>query len=352
MTGPVTNLQSILQRHHAFWERRAVDRPLVLALPERRWSPRPYPLRGGGKTHDARRILPEEMDIDRLAGVGEPACPIFDGDLVNSAGCSYPAAWLEAVAGCPIYASAYGCVAKPAVASLAEALDRFAVADCLRSSWLAVMDALLRRAHEGAGGRLAVQQCHLRGVIDLLAAYLGEELLCTSVIDAPEELAVLAEQMTELHLALARWEHARRIPWYGGSVSCWKLYAPGPVLDYQIDASSLFSPAVYREHFLEYDRRVVQAFPYTLIHLHSVGLQHLDTVLDLEALGAVEISLDREAMPWDREAMLHRCRRVQERGKSLLISGELSQEDFRILTKELGPAGLAVEYWEKSSTTG
>lgn len=329
-----------------------MDRPLVLAQPERRWAPRPYPLHGGGEAHDARRILPAEMDIDRLAGIGAPPPAVLDGDLVNSVGCTYPAAWLEAVAGCPIYASAYGCVAKPAAGSLEEALDRFAVAECLRSPWLGVMDVLLRSAHEYASGRLAVQQCHLRGVIDLLAAYLGEELLCTAVIDAPEELAMLAERMTELHLALARWEHARRVPWHEGSVSCWKLYAPGPVLDYQIDASSLFSAAVYREHFLAYDRRIVQAFPYTLIHLHSVGLQHLDAVLDLEALGTVEISLDREAALWDRDTMLRRCRQVQQRGKSLLIYGELSPEDSQVLTAGLDPAGLAIEYWEQSLITG
>ncbi|MHB0937073.1 MAG: hypothetical protein ACYDCO_03685 [Armatimonadota bacterium] len=344
----LVNLPSNLQRHRAFWERRVVDRPLVLGMPCRTWMPRPYPLRGGGEAHDARRILPEEMDIDRLAGVGAPLPSVLDGDLVNAAGCRYPAAWLEAVAGCPIFASAYGCVAKPAVDSLAEALDRFSVADCLQSPWLEIMDALLRHAHEYTGGQLAVQQCHLRGVIDLLAAYLGEELLCTSVVDAPEELAALAERMTELHLALARWEHARRASWHDGWVSCWKLYAPGPVLDYQIDASSLFSAGIYREHFMRYDRQVLQAFPFTLIHLHSVGLQHLDTVLELEALGTVEISLDREAMPWDREAMLRRCRRVQERGKSLLISGEMSPEDFRIFTTGLDPAGLAIECWENS----
>jgi hypothetical protein len=347
----VESLASVLDHHRAFWERRAVARPLVLALPCRTWLPRPYPLRGGGEAHDSRRILPEELDIERLLGVGDPLSPALAGDLVNSAGCPYPAAWLEAVAGCPIYASAFGCVARPAVSSLEEALDRFTVEKCLRSPWLEVMDALLRRAHEYAGGRLAVQQCHLRGVIDLLAACLGEELLCTSVLDAPEELALLAARMTELHRAVARWEQERRTPWHGGSVSCWKLFAPGPVLDYQIDASSLFSAETYREHFLRYDRRILQDFPFTLIHLHSVGLQHLETVLDLP-VGTVEISLDREAVPWDRAALLNRCRRVQERGKSLLISGELSPEDFRVFATELDPAGLAIEYWEKSETNG
>lgn len=161
---------------------------------------------------------------------------------------------------------------------------------------------------------------------------------------------MLAQRMTDLHMAVARWEQMRRPLWQDGVVSCWKLFAPGPVLDYQIDASSLFSAATYREHFSRFDRRALEAFPFTLIHLHSVGLQHLETVCELEVLNTIEISLDREAIPWDLPAMLSHFRHIQESGKSLLISGELSAKDYQVFVEKLNPAGLAIEYWEKSMT--
>jgi hypothetical protein len=233
------------------------------------------------------------------------------------------------------------------VESLDDALERFSVEECLHSPWLPVMEALLSKLHERAGTQLAVQQLHFRGIIDLLAAYLGEELLCMAALDEPEKLCQLAERMTELHIAVARWEAAQRPSWQEGSVSCWKLYAPGPLLDYQIDASSLFAADTYRELFSPFDRTILQQFPHTLIHLHSVGLQHLDTVLDLPA-ACVEINLDREAVPWDRAAAVHACRRIQQAGKALLINGELSLEDLQVFTASLDPAGLAIDCWHES----
>lgn len=337
----------ILSRHRAFWQRQAVDWPLILAQPRRIWAPKPYPLLDGDII-ESRCILPDNLDLDRMANLGQPLPTMTAGDLMNSVGCSYPAAWLEAVAGCPIYASAYGCVARPAVGSLEEALERFSVPECLQSPWLQAIAALLKRLRERAGTLLAVQQLHFRGVIDILAAYLGEELLCMAALDEPDGLVELARRMTELHLAVARWEAAQRPAWQGGAVSCWRMYAPGPLLDYQIDASSLFSVDTYRQLFAPFDRAVLREFPYSLIHLHSVGLQHLDTVLDLPVT-CVEINLDREAMPWDRKAMLQTCRQVQESGKALLINGELSIEDLQVFTESLDPAGLAIDCWHETA---
>lgn len=67
---------------------------------------------------------------------------------------------------------------------------------------------------------------------------------------------------------------------------------------------------------------------------------------------AAEISLDRGAVPWNKEATLRVCRRVQECGKPLLNAGELSTDELRELIESLDPAGLAIDCWHESRKEG
>ena len=174
----------------------------------------------------------------------------------------------------------------------------------------------------------------------MLAAYLGEQALCLAVHDSPEELEALADLFAEVHLAAARRVAARQA-WRGGYVSAWRLYAPGPLLDYQIDATNLVSPSAYARHFLKADRRVISQFPYVLLHMHACGLHQLENVLSIPEVACVQISTDRETGVWDPELILGACKKVQESGKSLLLCGEFSEEEY-VPFDGLSPRGLAV----------
>lgn len=327
-------MEELLARHRAFWERGRASAPLVGRIPTRTWGPRPYPLRDGRVAVDPTPLRPEDVDVDQLVGAGLPLeAPLF-GDLIRPLNYRYPQAWMEALAGCPITVSAYGCVAKPAGGEPDRAAE-----------WAAVMDRVLRRATDVAAGLLPVRQLHLRGLIDMLAAWLGEERLCMATADDPELLARLGERFAPMYLEAARRGLALRPRWRGGYVSMWNLYAPEPILDYQIDASSLFSARAYREHFLAHDRRVLGAFPHTVTHLHACGLRLLDALLDAPEFRAFQINLDRETGAWDRTGLLRACRRMQDAGRGIILHGELTEAERAAITGELAPEGLALCYW-------
>ena len=133
--------------------------------------------------------------------------------------------------------------------------------------------------------------------------------------------------------------------WQDGYVSTWKIYAPGPLVDYQIDASSLFSAGMYEEHFLEYDRKVIGEFPYSVIHLHSCGLHMLESILTIEELKAVEVHLDRETGNWERDKIIEYFRKIQNDSKCLIIYGELTEDELLYFKSALSPNGLAIHYW-------
>ncbi len=335
-------LDALLDRHSHFWERGPADRPLLARLPPHQWARKPYPISSGENVVGPSPLTPADVDIERLLGLDRPPPELTVGDLLLSAGCVYPQAWMESLLGCPILASDTSVVARPVSMVMPEAAAAFSVQAALGSPWLSVMDAVLDRAVAAAGDAHPVQQLHLRGVIDMLAAYLGEARLCLAVHDYPDELAALADRFTELYIAIARRDLARRRLWHGGYVSTWRVYAAGPLLDYQIDASNLFSPRMYREHFLAYDRRVLSTFPYSVTHLHATGLHQLDALLALPETRAIQINLDRETGVWDKAGVLACCHRVQLQGKSLVITGELDDTELAEFLAALDPRGLAL----------
>ena len=335
--------EQLVERHKRFWAH-TLDEPLVGRRDTVVWKPRPYPLRDR-QVVDPTAIQPEDLDIERFIGLrgGEDHWRL--GDLICSAGCAYPQAWMGSLVGCRILVSAFGCVAKPTGADLPTICREFTVEAAMASPWAELMDGVLLRADECFGGRCPVRQHHMRGVIDMLAACLGEEQLCMAPYDHPEELAQLAARFAELYVATAKRGIRRRRLWNDGHVSAWRIYLPGPAVDYQIDASSLLAPQTYREHFLAHDRAVLREFPYSFIHLHACGLHILDVVLEIDELKAVQIQLDRETGVWEKGRILDCCRRVQERRKGLIVCGMLTESELEEFKSALRPDALALYYW-------
>jgi hypothetical protein len=342
----------VIKKHIDFWSLCNTE-ALTARIPVMKWRKRPYPVKNAGEITEPKRVLPEDIDVDRMLGDIDGHHELLTGDLIDHVGCIYPTSWMEALIGCPIYVSAFSCSAKPVTEDVLKAIELFSLEDSLKSNWLKVMDEILHKAVGASNGEYPVKQLHQRGIIDMLAAYLGEGSLCLAAYDYPGKLKELAGKFAELHMNIAKRGLSIRGSWRNGYVSAWKVYAPEPLLDYQIDASSLFSPGMYKDLFFEYDRSIIRQFPYSIIHMHACGLHMLDVILTIEELGAIEIHLDRETGNWEKDRILECCRKIQESGKSIVLWGELSKEEFDEFTSVLRPGGLAICYWdpdtEKSS---
>ncbi len=334
---------SLLDQHRAFWQR-ANSAALVSKMAQPYWGGTPYPLRDRQVT-EPTAITPNDVDVERLLGLDRPLPNWAQDDLIESVGNVFPTAWMEAVIGCPIYTSAYGCVAKSPGIDLRQAAQNFTVDAALDSEWFAVMERVLARATQAAHAQLAVRQWHMRGVVDMLAAYFGEAQLCTAVYDAPDALRTLAHKFAQTWVAVARRGIALRPRWQDGYVSAWRVYAPAPVIDYQIDASSLFAVKMYADQFLDADRQVLSAFPYSIVHTHATGLRHVQSLVTIPELRGVEIHLDRETGVWEKDTILATCRTLQAHDKTIVLWGELSANELREFQTALEPGGLAINYW-------
>ncbi|MHB9071415.1 MAG: hypothetical protein ACYC54_13740 [Sedimentisphaerales bacterium] len=337
-------MNELLRKHIAFW-RCENSEPLLHKIDFPGFRPKPYPVSDGRHLVNPTPMTASDVDVERLLGLDRTLPEPIAGGMVNAIGPVYSEAWMESLIGCPILASAYSCTAKPCAADTDCAAADFSVHNAVNSDWSNVMDKVLARAVSAADGRISVRQLHLRGIIDMLAAYFGEERLCLNVCDSSRALQELSKKFTELYIKTVQRGFILRKSWQGGFVSSWGLFAPGRLLDYQVDASNLMSAQMYEQCFLKFDRQIIDAFEYSLVHVHACGLHIVKLLLKLDNLRAIEISLDRETGRTDISAIINMAKSIQDCGKAVLIYGEVNENELTMLTRHLNPNGLAIFYW-------
>ena len=336
------SLQEILDRHVNFWRCEGTA-PLINVIPVKHWVKKPYPVREKEFIRDAAELHNEDFSIPRMVTPREtPGLPIA-GELIQPIGCVFPEAWMEGMIGCPIYATENSCSAKPVSEDLQEILDLGILPDD-GNPWYRTARNLLEYCTREFPG-LPVRQIHMRGIIDMLAASLGEANLCMEMMDGAPELEQLGALYRDYFIRTANSLFAYRKEWMGGYVSTWKIYAPGRLLDYQIDASNLFSVEQYARNFLDYDRAILDSFPYTITHVHNCSIRHVDSLLKIDSLGAIEINLDRESGELDFDRLYWYTHRIQEHGKGVVLVGRLSEQEQEELLAKVPVKGLAIDCW-------
>jgi len=202
--------------------------------------------------------------------------------------------------------------------------------------WLARLDAFVDFLAARAEGRCPVGQPLMRGPVDMMAAALGHEPMCLAFVEAPAWADAFLGVCAEVFIETARRRLAHTPRFEGGYVSGYGIWASGSVVRTQVDNATLLSPEVYRERVLPHDRRVIEAFDYPLIHLHSCCLHVVDDLLKVEALRAIQVSIDHPGGPLASEVMPVFRKILRE--KPLIVTGPVTGAELREL-EALDPPG-------------
>lgn len=336
-----TSLNTVIKKHCEFWQR--VNKEAVLQqVPFEAWHSKSYPVIGG-EIIKPTQIEPSDIDMERFLGFDKLIPALHYGNKLNCLMPIYPQAWMSAIIGCKICASSVSCSSLGADVS---DIDSFRAQDALNSDWYAFLQECTDAVISRADGKIAVSQFHFRGIVDMLAAYFKEDVLCLAVYDQPEKVKRLADKFADIYIKTAKNDIAKRGLWKGGNVISWGIYAPGKLLSYQVDASNLFSKSMYEDIFLEYDRKVIKEFEYSLVHTHYTGLHVIESLIKIDELNCIQINLDREAVPdWNLDMVIDACKKIQKADKCILINGELSEKEVYLMLDNLEPQGLMMFYW-------
>lgn len=328
-----------IARYRAFWARETVSRPLV-GFSFKSW----FPLQeyAASAAWQEREVLTPDMvepaafldDQERLLKEGE----VVEDDILRGASPSQAVPWLDGILGGKLRilpGSILGeerCLPWDALWELK--LD-------LTQPWAAIYLQFVEVLVARSQGRFPVSHGTLHGPSDLAASLRGHSQSVLDLLYEPENAARLLAQMSEVFRAitLAAWE---RIPlWHGGYYDAqYQLWAPGPIIRMQEDASGLYSPRLYRQFLQPVDRELAGHFGCAFMHLHSTSMFLLDAFLEIEELRCLEVNYELISGGPPVSGMLPYWRRIQQSGRSLLIRGSFTPDEARELRDGLDPAGL------------
>ena len=337
---PSQSVADKIDRYLRFWNRTPVERPLI-GFSVGGWFPFQHyramqPFRG--RTGLGPQALQPEAFLADYEGIVARWEGVED-DMIRGISPLPFLPWLEAMLGCRVQVGEESVWAEEGGFEYAE-FGRIDFSE--NNPWRRKYLEFVRVLREHFGDRVPVGLPILRGTSDMVAALRGSERMVYDLYDRPQEFRQLGEACTGLLIEIMRAQHAITGPFAGGYViDALGIWAPDRLARLQEDASALFSPDLYVRLLQPHDRRAAEAFPCSLIHLHSSSLFLIDQILDVEALGCIQINKDvgEAAIP----EMLPALQRVQARGRSLLVRGKLDLDDLALLRRHLSPTGLYLQ---------
>jgi hypothetical protein len=335
-----------LARYRAFWNRDAVSRPLIgftLAgwFPLAEFSP--------CAAWRSERYLTPDM-VEPEAFLADHLRLLAEGDAINDdlirgaspAQLAFP--WLPGILGRPLRILPSTVVGEETrlewESALALGLDE-------SSPWLQKYLAFAEVLVRVSGGDFPVSHGSEIGPTDLHALLRGHTQSLIDLIDEPERSARLLARLGEIFCAAtdAVW---RRLPLFHGGYfdAQYSLWAPGPIVRMQEDASAVYSPSLYRRFVQPVDRAIARRYACSFIHLHSTSLFLLDAFLEVEEIRCFEVN--RDALGPDVAAMLPYLRRIQGAGRPLLLKGALTLDEMKCALDSLDPRGLFLNIMAES----
>lgn len=339
MTVPL-NITEKLGRYTRFWSRSPVERPLI-GFSVGGWFPL-QSYRAMQKLRGKPTLAPEDLHPEEFLPDYDGVVALWGGvedDMIRGVAPIPPFPWLEAMLGCRVQIGNESVWAEEGGFEFA-ALGRVDFSD--ENPWRRKYLEFVEMLKEHFGDRVPVGQPILRGPSDMIAAMRGSSEMIFDFYDHPDAFRTLAERCTEFAIGLVRTQHAITGPFAGGYlIEQLGLWAPDRLARLQEDSSAFFSPDLYTSLLQPWDRRMAEAFPYAAIHLHSSSLFLLDRILEVEALGCIQINKDvgnaaiAEMMPY--------FQMVQARQRSLLVRGKLDLADLTLLRSNLSPNGLYLQ---------
>lgn len=247
--------------------------------------------------------------------------------------------WMEAIIGCPVYASSDTYWTAPHFNNW----DKFnKINFSFENKWFQKLLQFRKVLIGHTQGRypIATSFAPVRGPGDMMGAALGQQRLCLELYDNPEKVKKLAAAYTDIWLRVAKAQIDQTPKFHNGYVlAFYNIWTPDICQYMQEDSLAYFSPKLYKGVLLKNHIRIADSFKYPLMHLHPDSLYCLDELCKVESLKIIEINKDLFGP--DIFQLLPIFKKVQKH-KPLFIWGDLTPEEIRELLNSLSPKGLCI----------
>lgn len=328
-----------IERYKAFWSRTDTARPLV-GFSLKSWFPL-QEFTASAAWQSSQYLTPEMVepeafldDQERLLREGES----MDDDILRGASPSQAVPWLDGMLGGRLRILPGSILGEERSLGW-DALEHVRL-DREHPWFLKYVDfieALVQRS----GGRFPVSHGTLHGPSDLAASLRGHSQSVLDLLYEPTRARQLLERVAGIFREVTE-EAWRRSPLYHGGYydAQYQLWAPGPIIRMQEDATGLYSPKLYREFLQPVDRQLAGHFACAFIHLHSTSMFILDAFLEIEEIRCFEVNYEVGSGGPPIAGMIPYFRMIQQARRPLLIRGSFTPDEMRLLLDSLDARGL------------
>jgi hypothetical protein len=343
------NLQRVLEKHRGFWRRASTDKPILSVEKYRPFSRVQMRLADGSPIKEDIYLTPKLLDPKLMLELEESPDPPhsvpdspggISGDAFITRRPITRMPWVEAIMGCPAHvrAESGSIYSEPYLKSVGQ-LSR--IPGLNDNGWLPLLKEYYRLLVENSRGKYHVVQSLMRGPVDLVAALVGYDVMCTALMDDPKGVRKMTEFCTERFLAV--WQTVSTVipSFEGGYVSAFDTWAPGTVVRSQCDASAAMSARMYEQFFMPYEEQIYSKYDYSVVHLHSGYLHTVPTYLKGKYPTAIQVSLDTGSTPETPHTLLPTFKKILDK-KPLFITGPIKKAELDELLRELPAAGLCI----------
>jgi|GEM_PF-1358639 len=340
-----TRADELKSLHMAFWERR-LEQPILnrdfSALMRTERLPALPP---AWENQDGMMLRPEMLDPQELQ---PPPVPLEGPDqlcsrvVFNTLPPYWRLPWVAGLMGCGLQVAAAGRTIWPTPYATDDWFARpdlgFQPDPAWLSRLLAFQQYIIDRYYPAESIPALDPIC--RGPGDLLLHILSPDLLYLGFYDHPNEVKLLLDQITTLYITWARTQLDMIPPTFGGYCNFYGLWSPGPCIRTQSDYAINLSRRTFEEFIMPSMRRVLNSFPYQIVHTHSGGWRLAEWLLEIDELKAIEVSMDPGGPTV--EQLIPLWSRILQK-KSLILIGPLTQRQVDLLISSLPPCGLFLD---------
>ena len=247
--------------------------------------------------------------------------------------------WMEAILGAQVEGTNVSFVSHP---TFTEAQQLDGLTFSRENPWYQKYLEFCRELTSISAGRFPVGQPILRGVTDTIGSIMGQQNMVWGIIDEPDIMRKALDAVVDTQRSLIEDQYQVIQPFHGGyNMGFYHIWAPGKILWFQEDLAALLSPQHFDEFLCHTYNRYVEGYDYTAVHLHPTAFHHLNGIISVKGLSAVQITNDANIS--DIETLFPACRQVIEGGKRLMLGmGSFSKNDLDLILKKLPRHSLAL----------
>lgn len=207
--------------------------------------------------------------------------------------------------------------------------------------WFQNQKAIIEAGLATSQGRYLVGMPDLVENIDILSALRDPQMFMLDLIERPDFVSQRVDEISRAYVAVfdALYDLIKD-PWGGNAFSAFCIWGPGKTAKVQCDAAALISPRMFNRFVVPALAEQCAWLDYSIYHLDGTqAIPHLDSLLQIEALNAVEWTPQHGIAQGGDPVWYDMYRKILAAGKSVQLV-DIQMHEVIPLLDALGPDGL------------